>query len=64
MPPTTAKEGEKSFKISHKVVIVIEVTEYKDGKEVKRIVVADDEDDLKKKDAEAYKIYMKSVRGQ
>lgn len=64
MPPTTVMENDKKFKMSHKVVIVVEITETKNGVESKRIVIADDEDDLQKKDPEAYKVYMKNIRAQ
>jgi hypothetical protein len=64
MPPTTVTENDKKFRMSHKIVIVVEITETKDGVESRRIVIADDEDDLQKKDPEAYKVYMKNIRAQ
>jgi opacity protein-like surface antigen len=64
MPPTTVMEKDKKFRLSHKVVIVVEITDTKDGVESKRIVIADDEDDLQKKDPEAYRVYIKNIRPQ
>jgi len=60
-----AEENNRKIKINDdpNQGIKIEVTETKDGKETTRKVEAKDADDLKKKDAEAHKIYEQYSKG-